>query len=177
MKSDNLVFDKPKSEPVQKYLNGRQINKLSKNHDAVCLNLDSKPEIEKKDINIDINFYDKCLFNLGNIDESFKSIQDDYISKKGIEFASQKIKKRAKPDMNSKNTKLMAKFTKSTTKRRDLDTNTIVNNILKQSEKGNLFKISMREFYHLDKFLQLKQLNITYINPLTEFRYNDYIFP
>ena len=58
-----------------------------------------------------------------------------------------------------------------------LDTNTIIDNILNQSKKGNLNKVYGRDNYEIVKFLQLGKLNITYINPVTEFRYNDYIFP
>ena len=177
MKSDNLVFDKAKSEADQKYVNDTQINRLNKNHDAV-FDLDSKPEIEKKDQNIHNNFYAEFFFNYGNIDESFKSrsIQDGK-NKKGIEFASQKIKKRPKPDINSRHKEFLAKFDKSITKRRNLDTNTIIDNIKKQNEKRNIFQLYERDNYHISKFLQLRKLNITYINPITEFRYNDYIFP
>ena len=173
MKSDSLVYDKAKSQDDQKHVNDRQISKLIKNHDAVCLNVRSKQEIEIKDN----NFYQECFWNSGERGDSFTSIQGDNIDKKGIEFASQKIKKKPKSDVKSKQKEMIAKFCNSITKRRNLDTSTIIDNILKQSEKGNLYKLYGRDTFGIKKFLQLAKLNITYINPITEFRYNDYIFP
>ena len=173
MKSDSLVYDKAKSQDDQKHVNDRQISKLIKNHDAVCFNVRSKQEIEKKGN----NFYQECFWNSGERGDSFTSIQGDNIDKKSIEFASQKIKKRPKPDIKSKYKEIIAKFNNSITKRRNLDTNTIIDNILNQSKKGNLNKVYGRDNYEIVKFLQLGKLNITYINPVTEFRYNDYIFP
>ena len=179
MKSDKLVFDKANSVADQRYVNDTVIKKFSKIHDEGCFHLDNKLKIQKKDIIFDNDPYPECLFNSENIDESFesRSVEDGYVSKKGIEFASQKIKKRPKSKTSVKYKELIAKFDNSITKRRNLDTNTIVRNLCKHEEKGNLFKLDMRDNYHIDKFLKLRKLNITYINPVTETRYMDYIFP
>jgi len=82
-----------------------------------------------------------------------------------------------KKDKKSKPKDYKEQFYNAISKRRKLDTNTIVKNI-RNHIKNKSFMYDKRSMnYYIKKSLTTQKLKITYINPMVEFRYYDYMFP
>ena len=182
--------EKPKSELCAVEIKRSKYISCSKRYNEIKVNIIDQNLSQLPDPDQDISekrlkkrnletFY-KGVINY--FEEESEKVQDDYflsventVKENTIEFASQepKLPKRQR----TRDLKYLEDYILASTKRRNLDMNSCLRKLNKYYYDGKLTENFYNDNFLLEKLVHLKDIKITYLNPVKEFRYLDYIFP